>query len=259
MGSLSNYLELKLLDHTFGVATHTSPTSVYLALLKVDPSEEGNITEAAYGAYARQAITFGAAASRAITQSGTVTFPKATSGNETITHWGVFDASSAGNMLAYGALTIEKQITTNNTPSVASGQAVITFNTGGVSTYLANKLLDFAFRNQAFTSPSIYVGLATATLSDATTGSTVTEPAGGSYARLLHSGWAAASAGANSNSTAITLTAASASWGIVVSGFSADAITAGNILTYDNAIADQAVGDGDTVSFPIGNWTNSID
>lgn len=259
MGSLTNFLELKLLDHTFGVAAYTQPATVYLGLLKADPTDTGTVTEATYGAYARQAITFGAASARAIAQSGVVTFPKATSGSETVTHYGIFDAVSAGNMLAHGSLSASKQIVTNNTPSVASGQVTITCSAGGASTYLANIWLDFVFRNQAFAQPSVYVGVATAVLSDTTTGTTVTQPAGGNYARVLHSGWAAASAGANSNSTAINFAAANASWGTVTSGFTVDAASAGNILTYDNSVADQAVGEGDTVSFAIGGWTNTLD
>lgn len=259
MSSLTNYLELKLLDHTFGVAAYTRPATVYLGLLKADPTEAGTVTEAAYGAYARQAIAFGAASARAIAQSGTVTFPKATSGSETITHYGIFDAVSAGNMLAYGTLSVSKQIVTNNTPSVAAGQVTITVNTGGASTYLANIWLDFVFRNTIFAQPAVYVGLATAVLADGTTGTTVTQPSGGAYARVLHAGWAIAAAGANSNSTAINFAAATAAWGTVTSGFTVDAASAGNILTYDNGVVDQAVASGDTVSFAVGAWTNTLD
>lgn len=259
MGSLSNFSENELLDHVFNAA-YTPPATVYLALHTADPTDAGNGAEANYTSYARAAITFGAASARRVTQSGTVTFPASTGGTNTITHWGVWDASTSGNMLAHGAFATSKSIVSGNTPSVASGVVYVEFSAGEISNYLANILLDFMFRNQAFSQPTnTYVGLTTATIADTNTGSTVTEVSGGSYARVdvnpnggSSPTWDLAASGVVDNTHDISFPEATGSWGTVVATFIADASSGGNLLFYDNALTDQAVASGDTVVFPAG-------
>lgn len=270
MGSLSNYAENELLDHSLGTA-YSPVATVYLALCTGDPTDAGtgaSMSEAANsGGYARKAITFGAASSRRVTQSGTVTFDQASGSWGTVSHWALVDSAThgAGNMLAYGALTANKTVVSGNTPSVASGQVYVEISAGAMSDYLANKLLDLMFRNTAYTAPATYIALTTATVSDSSTGSTITEVSGGSYARKLVNvaggaspAWSAASGGASSNGAAITFTTATASWGTVVASAICDASSAGNLLFYDNALADQAVGSGDTVEFATGNYDVSL-
>ena len=259
MGTISDYLENELVDHLLGTA-FTAPTTIYLALCEsapVDSDTGSTITESSYTSYARTAITFGAAASRRVTQNALVTFPASTGGSSTVTHWALCDATSAGNVLASGALTTSKSIVSGNTPSVANTEVYVEFSAGGVSDYAANASLDLVFRNQAFSAPSTYVGLTTATISDSSTGATVTEVANsGAYARVqvnasggASPAWSAASGGAANNADAITFTTATGSWGTVTSGFVVDSAThgAGNILFYGNDVVDQLVGNGDTV------------
>ena len=62
-GSASNYLENKLIDHSLGTTTFTKPTSVYLALYTVSPSDSSSGTEATGGSYVRKVITFSASSS----------------------------------------------------------------------------------------------------------------------------------------------------------------------------------------------------
>lgn len=259
MGSLSDFAELELLDHVFNAA-YTPPATVYLALHTADPTDDGSGAEANYTSYARTAITFGAASSRRVTQSGAVTFPASTGGSNTVTHWGVWDASSGGNMLAHGAFVTSKSIVSGNTPSVATGVVYVEFSAGEISDYLANKLLDLAFRNTAYTAPDTYLGLTTATIADSNTGSTVTEVSGGSYARVQinpNGGssptWDVAASGVVDNTHDVSFPEATGSWGTVVAVGIFDASTAGNLLFYDNALTDQAVASGDTVTFPAGS------
>lgn len=259
MGKISDFLANELLDHVFNAA-YAPAATVYLALSTANPTDAGSgMAEPSGNAYARQAITFNAAASRRVTQSATVTYPQASGAWGTISHWAVFDALSGGNMLAHGAFAVAKSVVANNTPSVASGEIWIEFSANEMSTTLAHNLLNLAFRNVAYSKPTTYVGLATATLSDTTTGSTVTEPSGGSYARVqvnINGGssptWSLAAARAITNNAAVTLPAATASWGTVVASFIASAASAGDILFYDNDTADQAVASGDTVQFASG-------
>lgn len=103
-GSLSDYLENKLLDHCFRNTAFTSPTTVYAALFTTIPTDAGPGTEVSGGSYARIAITNAAAASGAISNSTAVTFPAATGSWGSIVAFAIFDALTVGNMLAWGEL-----------------------------------------------------------------------------------------------------------------------------------------------------------
>jgi hypothetical protein len=258
MGSLSNYAEIELLDHLLGNGPYTPAAAVYLGYSTADPLDDGSgLAEPGSGNYSRKAVTFNAAASRAV-DNQLVTFDQADGDQGTITHYAVFDAATAGNMLAHGSLSASKHIVSGNTPSIAAAEVEISFSAGAVSDYLANKFLDFMFRNQAFTAPTIYVGLDTTITVDADTGSTVSEPSGNNYARKAHSAWNAAAAGAADNDGAIEFNAPSGSWGSCVFGFLADALTAGNLLVFLD-ITDQTPDSGDTVTFPDGDFNLTLD
>lgn len=261
MGSLTNYGEQFIMQHQFA-SSQTAPATVYLALCTADPTEAAtgaSMSEVANSAsYARTAITFGAASSRRVTQSGVVTYPQASGGWGTITHWAIVDSAThgAGNALAYGEIEPDRTVIATNTPSVATSTIYVEISAGAMTTYNANKALDHLFRNQAFTQPATYVGLTTTTSSDSTAG---TEVSGGSYARVLVNkasgsspAWAAVSGGATDNANAITFTTPTASWGTVVSAGLYDASSSGNQLWYMNDVPDQAVASGDPVSFAAG-------
>jgi len=258
MGSISDFLENELLDHVMGVGAYTPPATVYLGLSTADPLDDASgLAEPSGNGYARQSIAFNAAASRKVENTALVTFPQASGAWGTITHWALFDAESAGNMMAHGSLAVSKTVVSGNTPSVAANEVDVEFNAGAISNYLALALLDRAFRNQAYTPPTIYIALTTASIGDADTGSTITEHSGDGYARKAHSAWSAASAGATDNTGAIEFANPSGSWGTITYAAILDALTAGNLLFYAD-IADQTPDDGDTVSFPDGDLDISI-
>jgi len=264
MGTLSDFAENAVVKHITKEAAYSPAATVYLALCTADPTDAGTgasmneVTNA--NNYARTAITFGAASSRRVTQSGTVTFPQASgSYGSPITHWGIVTSGTygSGDLLAHGSLAVNKSVVNGNTPSVPSTEVYVEITAStGLSTYAANAMLDRMFRNQAFTVSANYLGVATATLSDTTTGSTVTEPSGNNYSRLAinasggaQPSWGAASGNTVVNANAWVMPTPSGSWSTVVAGFVADASTAGNILLYDNGVTDQAVASGDTVQY----------
>jgi len=259
MGSLSDYSENELLDHVFNAA-YSPVSTVYLALSTADPLDTGaGIAEPSGNGYIRKAITFAAAASRQIVQNAQVNFDQASASWGTITHYAVFDAESNGNMLGHGQLTASKLVNSGNTPSVANGEAIISFSAGEISDYLAHKLLDLMFRNQAYSVPDTYVALCTAAVADDSTGSSITEPSGNNYARKQvnpNGGstpvWTVASGGALENSDIVTFNVPSGTWGLITAMAIADALTAGNILFYDNDVPEDTPGDGDTVRFAAG-------
>ena len=268
MGSITDFLELELLDHCLNSASYTPPGTVWIGLATADPTDAATgaaFNEAANtGSYARKAITFGAAASRSIAQNADVTFDTATGSWGTITHYALLDSATygAGNALAHGSLSATKVVISGNTPKVVSGVVTVSFNANEISDYLSNKLLDHAFRNTAYTVPgTTWVGLATASISDATTGTNVGEVTGSGYARKqvnVNGGaaptWDLAAAGVVDNGGTIMIGTASASWGTVTGTFVVDASTNGNMLFYDNAMTDQAVGVDDSVYFDPGAY-----
>lgn len=119
----SNYLENKILDHVLKNTSYTSPTTVYCALFTAAPGETGGGTEVTGGSYARQAVTFSTAASGESHNSADIVYtlmPAAT-----VTHFGVYDASTAGNLLYYGAFSASKTTTSGDTLTIpASGLSI---------------------------------------------------------------------------------------------------------------------------------------
>ena len=125
--SFSNYLETKLLAHTFSYTAYTSPTTVYVGLFTTNPAEDGSGTEVSGGSYARQSGSFTTSGNTATT-SAAIEFPTATASWGTITHVGVYDAASAGNLLAYAALTASKAIASGDVFRIPTGDIDITLD-----------------------------------------------------------------------------------------------------------------------------------
>ena len=276
MGSLSNFAEVKMLDYVLNGVTYSPPATLYLALCTADPGEAGtggSMNEVANShAYARKAITFGEAADRQIDSAAQVNFDQITGSLGTVSHWAIVSSATygEGDMLAYGEFAEGKQLVAGNTPRVPAGEVSIWFNTGGISDFLANGWLDRLFRNQSLSIAATYVGLATAAMSDATTGSTVTEPTDTEYARILvnpNSGsapkWDLAVSGDPSyvdNAGDVTFATASEPWGDWEATFIATAATAGNILFYKNTAGGdvQAIGTDDYVEFAAGDLVAQV-
>jgi len=108
--SFSNFLELEVLDHVFRNSAYTAPSTIHVALFTVAPSDTGGGTEVSGNGYARQSMAFSAASSGSISNSGSVEYPTATGDQGTIVAMGLFDASSGGNLLAFGSLTSNKTV-----------------------------------------------------------------------------------------------------------------------------------------------------
>jgi hypothetical protein len=128
MAAASDYLELKILEHTLGITSFTAPSTTYLALFTSDPTDAGTGTEVSGGSYARQSISWNTPASGATTNSADVTFPQATGNYGTVTHIGIFDASSSGNLLYHGALSASKSVETNDTFIVEAGDLSVSLD-----------------------------------------------------------------------------------------------------------------------------------
>ncbi len=127
MAGKSDYLEDKILNHVLRNTAYTQPATVYAGLFTAAPSDTGGGTEVSGSNYARTAITFGAPSpSGTCANSSAVTFPTPSGSWGACTHFGVFDASTAGNLLYWAALSQTETPLSGNTVSFAISALVIT-------------------------------------------------------------------------------------------------------------------------------------
>ena len=144
MSAMSDYLENKIVDHIFRNRAYAVPATIYVALFTAAPSDSGGGTEVTGGAYARVlvgpsdtawAATQGGTPASAssgtggLTDNGSViTFATPTANWGSITHMGIFDALTAGNLLLWGALTTAKTVNNGDpAPTFAAGALDVTF------------------------------------------------------------------------------------------------------------------------------------
>ena len=127
--SFSNFLETEILDHVFGAAAYTAPGTMHLALFTSNPDEDASGTEVTTSgtAYARQTVAFTVSGNTA-SNTGAVEYPTATAAFGTVSHVGVMDASTSGNLMAYAALTSSKTISTGDVFRVPAGDLDITLD-----------------------------------------------------------------------------------------------------------------------------------
>jgi hypothetical protein len=125
--SFTNFLETEILDHVFAGAAYSAPGTHYLGLFTSAPGETGGGTELSGSAYVRKSVAF-TTSGNTTSNNAAIEFPTATGSWGTVTHVGVFDASSSGNLMAYAALSSSKAIATGDVFRVPSGDLDITLD-----------------------------------------------------------------------------------------------------------------------------------
>jgi hypothetical protein len=128
MAALSNYAEKLLLDWAMTTGSATRPTAWYVALYTAAPSDSGGGTEVSTGGYARQSVTFDAASSPGGTTSNnnTVSFTASGASYGTVSHIGIFDNVSGGNLLWHGSMTASKTVADGDTLEFSIGNIDLT-------------------------------------------------------------------------------------------------------------------------------------
>lgn len=135
MSAMSDYLEGQLRAHLFRTASFTKPTTLAVALFTAAPSDAGGGTEVTGGSYARVSVnpldanwTAASSTDGVTTNASAITFAAPTANWGTVTHFAIYDATSAGNLLVWGALTASRVISNGDAaPSFAAGALAITF------------------------------------------------------------------------------------------------------------------------------------
>jgi len=132
-GALSDYLENKLIDHVFRGTAYTAPATIYVELYTSACSDSARGTEVSGGSYARGLLAANTtnwagtqSAGSTTASSGTggttsnnavIAFATPSAGWGTVTHIGLSDASTAGNMLVCTTLTTGKTINSGDSVS----------------------------------------------------------------------------------------------------------------------------------------------
>lgn len=128
MAEFTNYLEDKLLNHVLRNTSYTAPTTAYVGLFTVAPTDTLSGTEVSGGSYARQSLSVTTASAGIVTSSADINFPQATASWGTITALGIFDALSSGNLLMYTSLTTSKTIDEGDILKVSSSNLTVTLD-----------------------------------------------------------------------------------------------------------------------------------
>jgi hypothetical protein len=128
---ISDYLEVKLTQHTLGKVAFTMPTTLYVALYTSDPGDDNTGTEVTGTNYVRLAIAPAgwtiATGSALANNVNPVLFETAGSPWGTISHMGILDALTAGNLLWHGPLVTPRTVNTGDTIEWPAGTLNVGF------------------------------------------------------------------------------------------------------------------------------------
>lgn len=266
--SISDYLENVLLNLSFGAVAWPGgrPATHYIALYTSPPSDSGGGTQVSGGGYARKSVSangtnYGVTAMVA-SNNLDISFTAATAAWGTVTHFGIFDAASGGNLLFWAPLAAEKTVAIGDTITIAAGAMTFTFG-GNVGAKLGNQLANYIFIGTTFTNATHYYGLGTASTASTITG----EGSGNGYARPSFSNnaanYPAAASGLKTNGAAIAFPTATGSWGGPFTSFiianhptTADDTT---ILWYGNLDQSRTPASTDVPKFLAGDLQINLD
>lgn len=137
MSAFTDYTETAVLNHIFKATEFSLPSNLYVALFTGAPGETASPSdECTYTGYARvdaaggDTLTSGwtsvadadTGAGKQVTNAKAVTFAANQDAEaEVVTHLGIFDALTSGNMLVWSALATPKTLSTGDVLSFAIG------------------------------------------------------------------------------------------------------------------------------------------
>ncbi|OME59488.1 phage tail fiber protein [Paenibacillus odorifer] len=127
--SVSNYLATSLLNQVFRNSAYTRPTTLYVALYTSNPTGADTGQEVSGGGYVRQVVTFGPPTpvngKQTIKNLADLVWPVATADWGLLTHVGIRDAATGGNLLYFGPLDDPRTILRGDIFKYVIGQLVM--------------------------------------------------------------------------------------------------------------------------------------
>jgi hypothetical protein len=134
MSGFSDYLENALFNATLRGGSYTGG-AVFAALFTSNPTDAGTGAELADSAYVRQRAHttvasdgFTAPNNGSGSNTRNLVFPAIANTQVTITHWGLFDAQTGGNLLYHAPLTNPKTLDPSDVLSFPVGSLVVTLS-----------------------------------------------------------------------------------------------------------------------------------
>ena len=131
-GSFSNFWEDEVIDHLFMQGSYTMPTNLWVGYSTADPTDDnsGQAEPTGVGGYARVSTDgddWDAASGGATANAVIIEFPETTASQGIITHFCIWDAVTAGNMVAHGELDASRALTAAGiTPRFGIGELGVT-------------------------------------------------------------------------------------------------------------------------------------
>lgn len=255
-GVISNYLENKILGHTIGNTSFTSPgTSIYVALFtsatSQDDANSGTEVSTSGTGYGRVQVTaWNAPSSGSTANTNAINFTTATADWGVVRYVGIMDNSTGGNLLFWGQLTEDKEVGTGDTFSIAAGD--LDLYLGGAMSYaLSGSVINHTLRNTplAVSGSKVYAALYFNNPGFAGTGTEVSGSAG--YSRKNITQWSTPVAGSIVNAAVEAFGAATSAWGSVshVGIKNTEGSTGGDLLYFGALSSAKNVGNGDTFRF----------
>jgi len=116
--SISDYLELKLLDAVFNSTSFVVTGDPWVSLHTADPGETGT-SECTGGSYVRKQVPFNPAASGALDNAAAIVW--ASMPACTVAGAGIWDAETTGNFLWGGLVTPNKTLNAGDTFQINAG------------------------------------------------------------------------------------------------------------------------------------------
>ena len=126
MSAMSDYLENEILDHILGTGSYTMPSTVYVGLATGSFGDDASGSELTGNNYSRVSASFSAASGGTTSNSAAVEFAAATGSWGSVSHFGIFDAASSGNLLIHGAFSAAKTIASGDILRIAAGDLDVT-------------------------------------------------------------------------------------------------------------------------------------
>ena len=133
MSQATNYLEGEIIKHLFRTGTFTKPSVLAVGLYTAAPGEAGGGTEVSGGSYARAQLDpldanwdAPVGGNGQTKNASALTFPTPSADWGQVTHFGIFDATSGGNLLIYGSLNNPKTINLGDpAPTIPIGDLIV--------------------------------------------------------------------------------------------------------------------------------------
>lgn len=127
MANISNYLKPLLLNHMMGKVALPLPANLYLGFFQNDVGADASGTEASGFGYARQLTSWTTATQNVSSLAANVSQTPVGGDWATISHWGLFDALTLGNLWLYGQFDV---------PRVTQDGVAVTVDAGTLSVFM---------------------------------------------------------------------------------------------------------------------------